>query len=184
MIVDKESLKEYLKEDKRALGAGERKFPKLFGMEIWKFEISLRYYEYYYNRSGGVFNKILRLFWKWIYHVYSIKLGFTIPPNTCGKGLGIHHYGCIVINSNARIGNYCNIQQGVNIGQNYSCDNVPIIGDYVYIGPGSKIFGKIKIADHIAIGAGSVVTKSFNESGITIAGNPAKKIGIRKEGLS
>ena len=32
------------------------------------------------------------------------------------------------------------------------------------------------IADDIAIGAMSIVNKSFHESGITIAGNPAKKI--------
>jgi serine O-acetyltransferase len=46
----------------------------------------------------------------------------------------------------------------------------------VYIGPGVKIYGPIEIADNIAIGANSVVNRSFIESGITIAGNPARKI--------
>lgn len=111
-----------------------------------------------------------------IYHHYSIELGFTVPPNTCGKGLNIHHYGCVVINGNARIGDYCNIQQCVNIGQNKNELDVPTIGNHVYIGPGAKLFGKIYIADDIKIGAGSIVTKSFYEKGITIVGNPARKI--------
>jgi serine O-acetyltransferase len=52
----------------------------------------------------------------------------------------------------------------------------PKIGDNVYIGPGAKIFGDIEIADGIAIGANSVVNRSFTEPNIGIAGIPAKKI--------
>ena len=126
---------------------------------------------------------MLKNFWRFINRHYALKLGFIIPPNTCGKGLNIHHYGCIVINENARIGEYCNIQQCVNIGQNRGTDNCPVIGNNVYIGPGAKIFGKITIADGIAIGAGSVVTKSFLNENTTIAGNPAREIGERKPGI-
>ena len=50
------------------------------------------------------------------------------------------------------------------------------LGNNVYIGPGAKIFGDIKIADGIAIGANSVVNKSFTEPNIGIAGVPAQKI--------
>lgn len=121
----------------------------------------------------------LRKVWKLINHHYSIKLGFTVPVNTCGKGLNIHHYGCIVINDYARIGENCNIQQCVNIGQNYSKENVPTIGNNVYIGPGAKIFGKVTIADGCAIGAGAIVCKSFLEPDSIIVGNPAKVVGKR-----
>jgi serine O-acetyltransferase len=55
----------------------------------------------------------------------------------------------------------------------------PQIGNNVYIGPGAKIFGEIVIADNIAIGANSVVNKSFYEKGISIAGVPAKKINTK-----
>mgnify|MGYP004485559545 FL=1 len=178
MIVDKNSLKEYLKADKEALGI-KCKFVPLFGKEIWKFEISLRYYEFYLNRGG----KLQTIFWKFVNHHYAIKLGYTIPPNTCGKGLNIHHYGCVVINENARLGEYCNIQQCVNIGQNHGANNCPVIGDHVYIGPGAKIFGKVTIANGIAIGAGSVVTRSFLNENTTIVGNPAREIGTRKPGI-
>ncbi len=55
-------------------------------------------------------------------------------------------------------------------------DQTPKIGNNVFIGPGAKIFGEITIADHIAIGANAVVNKSFTESGITVAGIPARKV--------
>lgn len=184
MIESRQELKEYLLADKINLGFKKNDYP-IIGKEIWKFQISLRYLEYFSNNvkriPGG---RIGRAFWKLINHYYSIKLGFTIPINTCGKGLNIHHYGCIVINDNARIGNNCNIQQCVNIGQNYGGENVPVIGNDVYIGPGAKIFGKITIADGCVIGAGAVVTKNFKILNTVIVGNPGKAIGMRKEGIT
>ncbi len=182
MITCRSDLKEYLLADKNNLGFS-KKSPSIIGNEIWKFQISLRYYEYYLNCSRDFWGRGMRLIWKIIYHHYSIKLGYDIPPNTCGKGLNIHHYGCVIINANARIGENCNIQQCVNIGQNYSADNVPIIGNNVYIGPGAKIFGKIEIADGCAIGAGSIVNKSFYEKNRVLVGNPARDIGERRPGL-
>ncbi|MFT5641216.1 MAG: acetyltransferase-like isoleucine patch superfamily enzyme [Cyclobacteriaceae bacterium] len=49
------------------------------------------------------------------------------------------------------------------------------IGNNVSIGSNATIL-PIKIMDNVVIGAGSVVTKDINESGV-YAGNPAKKIG-------
>jgi serine O-acetyltransferase len=65
----------------------------------------------------------------------------------------------------------------VVIGTKAGCSNrVPTIGDNVFIGPGAKIFGAITIANGIAIGANSVVTRSFLEPNVTIAGIPARKV--------
>lgn len=181
MIKSKKDLRDYLQADKDALGF-KKKFPSIMGNEIWKYEISLRYLEYYTNCHlflGGVF----RIIWKCINHHYGIKLGFDIPVNTCERGLNIHHWGCIVIHPNARIGKNCNIQQCVNIGQNYTPKNVPTIGNDVYLGPGAKLFGDIRIADGCAVGAGSIVTKSFDTPNRVIVGNPARDIGERKPGL-
>lgn len=61
-------------------------------------------------------------------------------------------------------------------GAKHFIDDAPTIGNNVEIGFGAVIIGKIKIADGIKIGANSVVTKSFLEPNITIAGVPAKKI--------
>ena len=43
MISSKKELREYLKADKESLGI-QRKRPKLFRDEIWRFEIALRKY--------------------------------------------------------------------------------------------------------------------------------------------
>ena len=88
----------------------------------------------------------------------------------------INHFGLIVIDENAKIGEWCDIHQGVNIGQNIEKNSVPMIGDNVWIGPGVKIFGKIEIGNNTMIGANTVVCKSFPEGNCRIAGNPARII--------
>jgi len=107
-----------------------------------------------------------------------VLLGFDIPVNVFGPGLRINHYGNIVVNARVKIGYWCDIHQGVNIGSNNSKNGgalVPEIGNNVWIGPGSKIFGDIVIADEVQIAANAVVNKNF-ESNTTIGGIPAKII--------
>ncbi len=102
---------------------------------------------------------------------------FSIPPNVFGKGLSIAHRGTIVVNGNTHVGDNCRIHVCVNIGTLPGCSNAaPTLGDNVYIGPGVKIYGKIKIGSGIMIGANAVVNKDFLEDNICIAGVPAKKI--------
>lgn len=81
-----------------------------------------------------------------------------------------------MVNPNAKIGEWCDIHQGVNIGQNIEDDSVPTIGNNVWIGPGAKIFGRIKIGDNTMIGANSVVNCSFIDGHVRIAGVPAKVV--------
>jgi serine O-acetyltransferase len=116
----------------------------------------------------------------------SVRLGFSIPPNTFGPGLAIVHYGPIVVNGNARIGENCRIHVCVNIGGSGGLVDAetarglaPVIGNEVYIGPGAKIFGPVRIADHCAIGANAVVNSSFDEPNRSIAGVPARVISVK-----
>ena len=71
----------------------------------------------------------------------------------------------------------CNISQGVTIGIVNSGEKagVPSIGDRVYIGPGAKIIGNIKIGNDVAIGANAVVVSDVPD-GVTVGGIPAKAI--------
>jgi serine O-acetyltransferase len=51
----------------------------------------------------------------------------------------IFHYGSIIVNANAKIGDYSIIYPGVVIGAtNTGC---PTIGQHCFIGAGSKIMG-------------------------------------------
>ena len=151
--------------------------PQLWDI-VYKFEIALRYFEYYSNLDNKSF--IDKLFWRYYffrYNVLSILCGFSIPINTFGEGLSIAHRGTIVVNGAARIGDNCRILVCVNIGTVPGCSSVaPEIGDNVYLAPGVKIYGKVKIANGIIVGANSVVTSSFQEDNVCIAGIPAKII--------
>ena len=55
------------------------------------------------------------------------------------------------------------------------------IGANCFIGARSILMYGVTLADNIIVGAGSVVTHSFHEEGIIIAGSPAKKIGSVEE---
>ena len=54
--------------------------------------------------------------------------------------------------------------------------DAPFIGHNVYIGPGAKLYGPIDVGDDCTIGANAVVTKSFAEPALVLAGVPAKII--------
>lgn len=62
-------------------------------------------------------NSILKPFYKILWRFYSRWYGIQIQYNTTiGKGFYIGHFGTIVVNGNVKIGNNCNISQGVTIG--------------------------------------------------------------------
>lgn len=87
-----------------------------------------------------------------------------------GTRLGYGGIG-VVIHTKAKIGKNCVISQNVTIG---SRGINPIIGDNVFIGPGSKCIGG-RIGSNVVIGANSVVTKEIPNNCVA-AGVPAKVI--------
>ncbi len=130
--------------------------------------------------EGGGVNKLLSFYYRHRKDLLGVKLGFSIPLNVADMGLSIAHIGPIIINSGAHIGRYCRIHVGVNIGTELGFnDHAPIIGNNVFISPGVKVFGSIKIEDDVVIGANAVVNKSILEKNICVAGVPAKKISER-----
>jgi serine O-acetyltransferase len=184
MISSRSELDYYLTEDYRCndgrrLNKRDLILAIVFPNIILRFLKYLRNYEYWLNNPDkGIHAKISRKYYFYLFRKYSLKLGFTIPPNVFGPGLRIPHYGTIIVHPFAKVGKNCVIQAGVNIGVNRG--GVPTIGDDVYIGPGAKIFGGITIGSRVAIGANAVVNKSFLQNDITIAGVPAKIIRNEK----
>jgi len=51
-----------------------------------------------------------------------------------------------------------------------------VIGDNVWICAGAIILPGVKIPDHVIVGAGSVVTRTADESYCILAGNPARVV--------
>ena len=183
-IGTREEYEYYLEADRASLEM-RRDRPRLFGDEIWRFERLLRANEYYENCHPSPLWAPYRALLSLRLHRLSTRLGFTIPPHVFGPGLAIAHRGTIVVNACARVGANCRVHVCVNIGSRAGThDQAPVIGDNVYIGPGAMLFGSIRIADNIAIGANAVVNRSFEQPGITIAGAPARKVSDRgSEGL-
>ena len=176
MIRSKEELREFIERDGSASGRAKIS-PGIFGDEIWKFQLTMRKLDYYhYLKNKNAFASVLYAFYRYRYHNLSVKLGFSIPYDICGKGLAIPHYGCVVINQTAKIGDNCRILDGVNIGATNGINKAPQIGNNVFIASGAKIMGDITIADDVAIGANAVVTRSITEPGTTWVGVPARKI--------
>ena len=174
MIDSKEKLHEYLLQDKRQLGITKKR-PRPFLDHIWKYEIELRKYEYWLNKNDVLLTVFMRKFYQFKHYRSGIKLGISVPPNTCGKGLSIAHNGCVQINDNAVIGENLRIHEGVTVGASGGFA-APHIGNNVFLGSGSKVMGGITIADDCTIGAGAVVVKDVSVPGVTVAGVPAKVV--------
>lgn len=180
----KKEFNEIIEEDKKAninyyYGSESKRVlsPYLIDKEIWHFIYLLRKCEYYFTKKSK-FSFLTKWYFAYQFKKQSLKLDYTIPVGVLGKGVKLFHRGTIVIHARAKIGDYCSINAGVNIGTKAGyADKVPVIGNKVYIGPGAKIYGDITIADGCAIGANSVVNKSFVEPNCIIAGIPAKVIG-------
>lgn len=180
MIKSKDDLRAYLKADKEALFPNGMRVLDIFN-PIYKYQILLRKCEYYRNTSKlKIYFNPLWILCKFRFRRLALKCGFTISENCFGPGLSIAHYGSIVVNSNARIGANCRIHSCVNIGASKTDDDVPTIGNNVYIGPGAKIFGKITIGDNTKIGANAVVNKNFQGGG-TLVGVPASPVNKSKD---
>lgn len=181
MIQSKEDYKFYLKQDKNACGYSQFNFLLkikyfLFPNYVWIFQRRLRKLEYYKNCRRDVFSKVIYVYMKFRFMKLSRVLGFSIPENVFGPGLAIVHYGTIVVNANAKVGANCRLHPSTCIGASGGTSKAPIIGNNVYIGPGSKIYGDITIGNNIAISANAAVGKSFVEENVMIGGVPAKKI--------
>ncbi len=192
-INSKQGLRFYLEADRLALGrksnTATRRITDALGITslIWRYLRFLRTAEYVHNcKKPSIYKLTIEKYLAFRLQRLGLTLGFNIPLNVFGPGLRIVHFGTIIVNSNAHIGANCELHNLVHIAQNLhnaqkgaESDQAPTIGDNVFVGPGARVLGDITIADGIVIGANSVVTKSFYEPNITIAGAPARKISDR-----
>ena len=113
------------------------------------------------------------------FQILKDRCGIELNQHTeIGYGLRLPHKWNIVIHPLAKIGNLCEIMQGVTIGNNImkSRDDVAQIGDKVMLCAGAKIIGDVRIGNIVIVGANAVVTKDIPDE--TIAGGvPAKILG-------
>ena len=129
---------------------------------IFIYRVGNFFYRNGFKRTGKLFSLVNRiLFSCWVPSSASIGENFTLGY----WGLGV------VIHSNAEIGNNCQINQNVTIGRNFGDKKVPVIGDDVYVGANSVIFGEIRIGHNVIVGSGSLINKDIPDN-CTVVGNP------------
>lgn len=126
---------------------------------------------------------LIRLFHLYTTHkLLSVVLGIRIHTSArIGEGLMLAHRGCIYIGP-CEIGRNCNISQETTIGQGRIGTErfgVPTLGDGVYVAPGAKLFGKIRIGNNVSIGANAVVSKDIPDDAIVV-GNPGRVVGYHE----
>jgi len=137
---------------------------------IWRYQRRLRVTEYHMNTG----HKLRYLFSRLRLHKMQFRYGMKIKLNSCGKGLKIMHLGSILTNGD--LGEDCSLHVNTSIVSGGRDTGTPVIGSHAVIGVGAVVVGSVTLGSGIAIGANAVVTKSFEEDNIAIAGVPAKKI--------
>lgn len=129
-----------------------------------------------YLRQRPLFKFSVYPFVKLLLRHHKYKYGIDIHETTrIGPGLFIGHFGGIIVNSAAVLGKNCNLSQGVTIGTANRGERAgdPTIGDNVYIGPGAKVVGAVRVGNNVAIGANCVVTKDLPDNAVAV-GVPAR----------
>ena len=173
IISSRRMLKEWLKYEKKKYST----ITPFFGLgilteqdAIWKYQRRLRITEYHHN----VGHKIRYVFSRIKLHRLQFRYGMKVRLNSCGKGLKIMHLGSLLTNGD--IGEDCSLHVNVSIVSGGRDTGTPTIGNHNVFGVGAVVVGSVELGNGLAIGANSVVTKSFGEDNIAIAGVPAKKI--------
>jgi serine O-acetyltransferase len=188
MILNKKDYFRYLEADKKAMGNRKKSLLKDWVKRIFNWEkilvedylITLRKLEYLHNIKKNPLQYLQYVIVFYRYRRKSLKLLINIPINVAGPGLVIYHLGPITINRLVRIGSNCTLQPGVVIGQNRSEENVPVIGNNVYFGPGAKVIGKVRVGNNVVIAPNSVVGKDVADNCV-VSGIPAQS--IMKDGV-
>lgn len=135
-----------------------------------------------YRASNYLFRKKFKLF------AYSLSLlnrlffKTWIPGSaSIGTNFKIGYWGIgLIIHSNTKIGDNCLVAQNVTIGRKFGDKGVPVLGNDVYVGTGSVIFGEITIGNNVIIGSNSVVNKSVPDN-CTVVGNPMRIIKANRK---
>lgn len=142
-------------------------------------------YIYFLRKGSFAKNRIIRFFWHFLMRMCMYRTGIQIPlGTTIGRGFRIVHFGHIVINPNAKIGNNFNISQGCLIGSSEGkCAGVPVVGDNVCMNANSIIVGGVNIGNDVLIAPGAFVNFDVPDNSIVI-GNPGKIISKRESPTS
>lgn len=176
MITTFSQLKEFIAADlyRYATAVSWKAFCRCWFTPGFRYSFFLRCCQYFGRNSKG---PLFMICFAALRH-YQFKYGICIHY-TCevGKGLYIGHFGGIVVNPNAKIGQNVNFSPGVLIGLSNNEElkkfEYPTIGDRVFLANNAKITGGVSVGNDAVVGISTVVTKDVPEKAVVV-GIPAK----------
>jgi serine O-acetyltransferase len=106
------------------------------------------------------------------------------PRAVIREGLIIHNFAGIELDPKFA-GQNLTVNQNVCIGQDFTANGRPVIGNNVFVGVGAKILGAITIGNDVVIAANALVTKSIPDC-CSVVGVPAQIVsrGITSDYLT
>lgn len=186
MIKSKEDLSFYLLEDAKRFKLTnwfKYRAKLIYGGEdahILRYLKTLRRYEYYHNNSKAIGCKLISYYYRYKWMRLSLRYNLHFGINMIGYGFYMAHLsGGGIINCKS-MGNYCSINAGVIVGNKDIQSDIPIIGNYVKLSAGSKVFGKLIIGNNVVVAPNAIVIRDIPDNCV-VAGVPAKV--IKKDGV-
>jgi serine O-acetyltransferase len=107
--------------------------------------------------------------------------GVDIAPGAeIGPGLRISHGVGLVVGGYARIGAGALLLHGATVGspEQARVQEMPVIGDRLFLGAGAAVIGKITLGDDVLIGVNAVVTRDI-PSGSKVLSRAGIDVGPR-----
>ncbi|MCU7765328.1 serine O-acetyltransferase [Priestia megaterium] len=166
--------------------AGEISLKKFFKhyyiSEGFRFSIWLR--TCYFLRKKKITKYTLFPFAVLMYRHYKYKFGYDVPYAVeIGPGLLLFHINGIVF-SPKMAGKNVTLSQCTTVGMTIKNGKkeYPVIGDNVYLAPGSKVIGGITVGNNVAVGTNSVLNKSVEDNAVVV-GIPGNVVSYKGAGL-
>jgi serine O-acetyltransferase len=147
---------------------------------VWATAV-YRYGRWVYTEAPPRLRTPLKAVYRVAQKVAEIATGMQIPASCeIGPGLGLGHFGTLIIHGQVKMGRDCSIGHDTTIGTRGDGleRGVPVIGDGVYLGSGCRVLGPIRVGDGAAVGANAVVLCDV-PAGAKAVGVPARIIPAR-----
>jgi serine O-acetyltransferase len=152
----------------------------LYSLAVYRFVTWINWKYGFYQTKSSV-RVLLKIFYKVGVYVSVVFLKIQIEEDAqLGKGIWLSNRGGILLGAR-KMGDNCTISNNVSIGYGFGVGQKierPVIGNNVWIGQNSVIYGDIKIGSGVTIKANSVIHKNIPPNCV-VAGNPVR---IKKHG--
>jgi serine O-acetyltransferase len=151
-------------------------FKDLFFNRGFKITVCYRIAHFLYlNR----WKPLLTLFNLYYFHLQSLYCCELPYQTQIGPGFYFGHVFGTIINGKSVLGKNVNMSHAVTLGMiaKGKRSGAPIIGDNVYIAPGAKVIGAVRVGRGSAIGTNAVVTKDTPEQAVVV-GIPGEVISL------